>query len=636
LHEEAPEISELAPNTPLALQRIVQRGLAKNPEQRFQSAADLAFALSALSDSDISHTGRKQGNPSPRRQSLLLAVAAIAFLLLIFILGYSWISPTPAPTVSNYVQLTHDGQQKALIGTDGARLYLALETSAQATIAEIPISGGEPTPFSRIPLPHMVPLGLSPDGSEFLVVDGQGVPPTGPLWRIPIVGGSPRRLGDAVGEDAALSPDQSKLVYVDGANLFLANADGSNPRKLVTAAGVVSNPVWSPDASHLRFDTSESVGNLGQHLIWEVSADGTNLHQLLAGWHNPPDECCGQWTADGKYFVFQSKGQIWASPQERSFIAPKAKPVALTSSPMSLFSPVPSKDGKKLFLVGRTYRGDLNRYDSRSSQFVPFLGGISAEYLDFSRDGQWVAYTSYPEGTIWRSKLDGSERLQLTFAPMYAVMPRWSPDGQSIVFFEFPESSSKPARMYELSAEGGAPRLLLPTDSHHQQDPNWSPDGNKIIFAGNANYAALSGDAPAIRVLDLATHKAIPIPGSQGFFSPRWSPDGKYIAAFTSDSTTVMLFDFASQTWTPIAKGSMGWLNWSRNGQYLYAIDFSGTGAVLKIGIADHKVEKAVSLKDFVMTGRFGGSLALAPDDSPLLLRDAGTQDVYAVDWQIP
>jgi hypothetical protein len=113
------------------------------------------------------------------------------------------------------------------------------------------------------------------------------------------------------------------------------------------------------------------------------------LHRLLSGWHDPPDECCGKWTADGKYFVFQSRNQIWALPRKGSYFAPEPKPVALTSSPLTLSSPLPSKDGKKLFVVGQTYRGELTRYDAKSSQFAPFLGGISAEYIAFSKDGQW-------------------------------------------------------------------------------------------------------------------------------------------------------------------------------------------------------------------------------------------------------
>jgi len=101
---------------------------------------------------------------------------------------------------------------------------------------------------------------------------------------------------------------------------------------------------------------------------------------------------------------------------------------------MALSPPIPSTDGKKPFVVGRTDRGELTRYDLKSGRFEPFLGGISAEYVSFSKDGQWVAYVSYPEGTLWRSRADGSERLQLTYPPSQVLMPRWSYDGKTIVF----------------------------------------------------------------------------------------------------------------------------------------------------------------------------------------------------------
>jgi len=84
---------------------------------------------------------------------------------------------------------------------------------------------------------------------------------------------------------------------------------------------------------------------------------------------------------------------------------------------MSLSLPIPSPDGKKLFADGWLPRGELVRYDGKSREFVPFLSGISVDQLDFSRDGKWVVYVSNPDGTLWRSRADGSERLQLTSPP---------------------------------------------------------------------------------------------------------------------------------------------------------------------------------------------------------------------------
>jgi len=214
---------------------------------------------------------------------------------------------------------------------------------------------------------------------------------------------------------------------------------------------------------------------------------------------------------------------------------------------------------------------------------------------------------------------------------MYPVLPRWSPDGKKIIFFEFALSAEKPARMYEVAPEGGSPRLLLPDDHTQQLDPNWSPDGSRIIFAGESN-----DPASAIHVLDVASHQISSLPGSQGLYSPRWSPDGRYISAFSADSKTLLLFDSQAQKWTELASGSLGWLNWSRDGQYVYVLDFAGKSAVVRIRISDHKTEPVADLTNFVSAGRYGGSLALTPDDSPLLLRDTGSQDVYSVDWNEP
>jgi eukaryotic-like serine/threonine-protein kinase len=636
LNQEPPSISQLAPDTPPAFERVIRRCLEKRPDQRFQSASDLAFALQALSDPTlVSSTGvHAVLKESPHRPLFAIAVAAMAIVLVAVLLAYFLLQPPAAPKVANYVQLTHDGQPKSLIGTDGSRLYLGLGVTGSASfaahgIAEMSVSGGEPKVVPLMPSPDMILLDLSPDGSELLAVDGQGAPPKGPLWSLPVLGGSPRRLGDIIGETAAWSPNGKLLAYTNLGDLFLANADGSESRKLLSLAGDIKSVTWSPDNSGLRLDSSETVGTVGQQLFWEVSADGQGLHRLLAGWHNPPDECCGRWTADGKFFVFQSNGQIWALAGQGGFLRSAPQPIQLTFSPLTLSSPLPSKDGKKLFVIGQAYRGELMRYDSKTHQFSPTLGGISAEYVAFSKDGQRIAYVSYRDGALWRSRVDGSERLQLTYPPMYPLLPRWSPDGKRIIFFEFAVSPQTPARIYEVSPEGGSPKPLLPDDPHQQLDPNWSPDGTEIIFAGESN-----DPSSAIHILDLATRQVSDLPGSQGLYSPRWSSDGHHVSAFSADSKTLLLFDFQTKKWTELAHGSLGWLNWSHDGQYVYVLDFSRENAVVRIRISDRKVEQVVDLRNFASTGRYGTALALTPDDAPLLLRDTGSQDVYSVDWQ--
>jgi len=637
----------LNPDVPEGLAQIIDRCLEKDRELRYQHASEIREDLKRLqrnsgevmdaasSRSKIAPSARASSGvrtfesaAPPRRRwllpvSLLLMVAAALLTAIL-------LRPLPVPKVSNYVQLTHDGQLKGLIGTDGSRLYLGIvkpgASSASVGITQVSTSGGD---LVRIATTSdtMLPLDVSQDGAELLVKDNQGTDFTGQLWRLPILGGSPRRLGSLVGQDAAWSPDGRMLVYMQGTELFLAKSDGTEPLKLVSVTGRAFYPAWSPTGRKLRFTVIDKTDS---NSLWEVSVQGTNLHPLFPGWHNPPDECCGKWTADGKYFVFESRGQIWALSEKKTFLRqPTGTPIQLTSSPLGLFTPLPSKDGRKLFVVGRTYRGELERRDSKTGQFMAFLSGISAEDVVFSKDGQWVAYVSYPQGILWRSNLDGRNKIQLSFAPMVAALPRWSPDGKQILFFD--NSVGKPGRMYLISADGGSPQQLLPDDPHPQRNPDWSPDGDKILFGS----VAADSDV-GIRVLDLKTQQISKLPGSRGLYAPNWSPDGRYIVAMPSDSLSLVLYDFQTQRWSQLAKGRSGFPNWSRDGQYVYFLRWLDNPAVLRVAIADRKVEQIADLTDLPTTGNSGPWLGLDPGDSLLVLRDTGTQDIYSLNWKEP
>jgi hypothetical protein len=338
-------------------------------------------------------------------------IAASGAIVAAALLAYVELRPLPPPRVTTYRQITSDGFSKEIAGTDGARLYFTEDLGVGSWIAQMATSGGEvarvprPSPFFRL-------WDVSPDGSSLLT--GEITTYTqGPVWTLPILGGSPYHVGNLVASAAAWSPDGQLIAYAQQGDLFVAQNDGSGTRKLASVRGKILMPAWSPDGRRIRFTVFDEPKQ--SLTLWEVSPEGANAHSLFKGWHNPSHECCGRWALNGRYFVFASQGAIWALAEPRGLLRRAAlQPVRLTSGAIPFSQALPSKDGKQLFAVGVAPRGEVVRYDERSKQFVPFLSGVSAEFVTFSKDAQFVAYVTYPDGALWRSKADGSDRLQLT------------------------------------------------------------------------------------------------------------------------------------------------------------------------------------------------------------------------------
>jgi hypothetical protein len=127
------------------------------------------------------------------------------------------------------------------------------------------------------------------------------------------------------------------------------------------------------------------------------------------------------------------------------------------------------------------------------------------------------------------------------------------------------------------------------------------------------------------------------VPGLERLFSPHWSPDGRYIAALRTDGLGSMLFDFKTRKWTKLESIDAGFPNWSRDSNYLYFLSSGSDAAIYRVRISDRKLEKIVSLRGIRLTiGEVGTWCGLAPDDSPLVLRDVGSQEIYALDLQLP
>jgi Tol biopolymer transport system component len=549
--------------------------------------------------------------------------------------------PNPSPKVVSVTEATHDGISKNNLLSDDSHLYLTEGLAAQV-IAKVSLPSSARSVITT-PFPGVRVLDLSPDGTRLLVLAIHGKSADNELWSLPVGAGSPERLGDLTGRDAAWSHDGKQIVFSKGSILGVASSTGKQVRELFRATGSVFAPRFSLDGKRIRFTVSDSDKNTTA--LWETGRDGSSPHPLLANWQFGSNACCGSWSADGHYYIFQVTQKVshtdttitslWAlsdngaSTDERSSV-----PVALTDGPMSFGSASPGRDNKNIWAIGVRPAGEIVKYDLARKEFVPVAGGVSATDVDFSSDGKWVTYVALPEGTLWRSRADGTQRLQLTASPELAALPRWSPDGTQIAYVSM--QPGKLGKIAIIAADGGTSYEILP-DSGSQIDVNWSPDGTRIMFGDFAH----DDQGRSIQILDLQTHKAIAVPGSEQVFSPRWSPDGRYIAALSRDNTALKLFDFRTQKWSDwliTAAGSVNYPVWSADSRSIYFDDFvNGDESIRRVKMGENNSERVFVLGRIDRyVGAFGPWSGRAPDGSWMFVRDRSTQEVYQLSVELP
>jgi eukaryotic-like serine/threonine-protein kinase len=636
LNEEPVPVSQVVPNLPPAFERTTQRCLEKSPEQRFQSASDLAFALEALSDSAVTPLAHARSAAPSRRKWRTPALAAAVLL----IAGVVWWQMPPAvPSVEGVRQLTDDGEPKLsgmapTLLTDGLRLYFVEGMQDSHKLVQASVKGGQAT---AVPMRfnHADLDDISPDASALLIspVDEQRA------WIQPLPAGEARSLSfDYTLENSAKFFSDGRIALASGPSLYIMNGDGSNRHKVAEVQGEAYTAAIFPDGKRIRFNV------IDDHLLfsmWEVNTDGTGLHRLATpGLPESAQALAGNWTHDGRYFLFQAeqagRWDLWALPENGGMFPRSARAVRLTNGPLSYKGPVASRDDKQIFAVGSKKRGELMRYDSQGRRFVPYLDGISAVETKASPDGKWVLYVSYPDRALWRCRSDGSERVQLTFPPMLAFYPKISPDGTRVAFNGFTTDSG--LNVYVLSMKGGTPEKVVEELGHA---PAWSPDGNSLVYAAiGPGHHLNDGDFIELHVVNLQSKRVSVIRSDDSRFGPWWPQPDKLVAA--AGGQDVFLFDFPTKKWSKLG-GDFGVSSWapSADGKYLYLL--SDDKKVRRLRSSDLKMELVADVAgvrlisdDSLGQTHIGGWIGIAADGSPTLTHDVGSDEVYALDVKWP
>jgi Tol biopolymer transport system component/DNA-binding winged helix-turn-helix (wHTH) protein len=528
-----------------------------------------------------------------------------------------------------------DVESSSSSASDGTRIYFSHMDNGSPVLAVALAANGEISYF-RLPSEIGAPLigSLSPDGSKLVLHGHLQAEPEQPLWIVPTLGGDARRVPNVLAHDATWMPDGQHLLVASGSDLTVVGTDGSDPHRLLSVQGLAFWLRWSPDGKLLRFTVRDSKRQTAE--LWQADSDGSNSHPLFPGWSQPASECCGSWTPDGDYYVFQSSrdgsghSQIWAV-RERPWYRAGSKPWQITNGPLDYQAPATAPGSDRIYFIGATAQYQLLRAMPKASTFITLDQNLSAAALaEYSHDGKWIAWLNASDNSLWRSRIDGSERIELTTPPLRIFTMKWSPDDRRLAVMGI--EPGKPWKIYLIDAEGGKLTPALNEDSN-EADPAWSPDGNSIVF-GRPPGRMDSSRQKAIYQLDLATHKTVEIPGSAGLFSPRLSPDGRFIAAMPLDQRALMLYDRSNQHWTTLTKHGVGDPTWSRDGRFVYFQDFLEPGKpIYRVPVPEGKPQLVATIQSLLPISATDYRLiGLAPGDLPIVTARTPDVNLYSVD----
>jgi serine/threonine protein kinase len=638
LHKEPIPICELNPEVPEELQRIVVKTLEKDREDRYQTANELMVDLRRLLKKETERSQTRLSAVQPKREKSMNWIWLGAAALVCICAG-SWVAlvgrGTPADSAPlSMEQLTFSSETKnPSIFTDGSRIYFV---SGHDPV-EMSIKGGATAPL-RAAIGAMHILDVSPDGSEFLLLQNDLNDETqrGTIWTMPVLGGAAKRLGNITARGAGYSPDGKLIAFNEKESVYVCDPDGQNAKEVWNTHHMVpGNPVFSPDSKNIRVTVSRSALEDDITRIWELSVDGSHPHLLPLPQHWPEDSGTynGIWTPGGKHFVFSSfkdgSNNLYEYLEPRWYeFWKRPSAVRLTPGQPEVTAMAPSRDGNGMFVVGRLGQGSLHFYDEKEKRFLPYLGGLPAAQLVVSPDRKWIAYADYPRGYLWRCKIDGSEKLQLTVA--VAQMLTWSTDSKWIAYTDWHE-------LYRVSVDSGAPEKLT-SEGFTEVLPSWSPDGKSIYF----NDYPIPGHL-RIRILDLETRKVSTMPGSDGYYAPLWSPDGRYLAGIRNPPKSLAIYSASTKQWKKLKvfEHDWGFFVWAPDSKSLYFMRGPwevGTGeqtGIYRLMVPDGKWElftKFTGLNPLLQGAQ--DFVSITPEGNIAAMSDTSVTQVYQMKWK--
>ena len=588
--------------------QAVEGFLSPNPETR-----TAAFEQLMRAETGVANPAAR----SPRPARVVWYVAAILLMLLMALALLRTPEMLAGRVETTQITFSNDEKLEPLL-TDGLRLYFQSHNRP----SEMAASGGMIAPIPGLSA-GMYLVDISADGAKILVWSASLNREDFAGWLSvgSTLGGGLRKISTHLSTPAARwSLDGKSIYFVADHQIYVMDEDGGHLRLFWKPPSYPHDLALSPDGKELSVTLDSPNPRL-----WRIDSDGKNPHPLTLDQAADTDSMKGFWTPDGRHFLFSSdregRGNLYellTPPWYQFWKKPRA--VRITGNQVNVMDAAPARDSKGVFMLGRLEAGAMEVLDPRSNKLVPFLGGLPALEFVVSPNRQWMAYSEYPSGHLWKSRLDGSDAVQLTNAPAY--MLRWSPDSKWIAYSDWD-------KIYRVSADGGSPEKLM-ANGKFEVMPTWFPDGKSIAFN---RYDTMS-EPDGMYVVDLATRAVTPLAGAGKFYVAAWSPDGRYLVAMAREPLRVMIYSAATRQWRELRRldAPWGYYAWAPDSRSIFMNQTETNAGLYRLSVPDGAYKRIADTPD---VGPYNDAfLSVTADGQPAIMSHSGAAQVYSLRWK--
>ena len=584
IRDEPESLNSLNPQTPPVLRWIVDRCMAKDPEDRYASTRDLARDLQAIRDhiSEVNSPTAIAAQPPKRFRFLIPSLILIAFLAGAA-LTYWLIQPKPLEPIK-MTTLTYSGKDYSpAVSPDGKLIAFCSDRSGSPRIWIKQLTGGSEVVLTSGTDDYPR---FSSDGSTIYFIRHNKVSSSS-LYRIPVVGGVERKILDNV-QSADVSPDGKKIAFLrwqsGNSMLFLANTDGSGTEQVTSFNGkVLQHPRWSQDGKKIAIVRTFGSNTLNTDSIlvldlqtkkeqwmgstWPTAAIWTSEKQLLYGVSESASaigpvnvRLSGKIVVQNilsenirSLFWFPSSGDILDIVKNNSIVLnnystrENLRQISLKDNSAARWftqgnsidrQPVYSPDGERM-LFSSIGSGNLDLMEIViSTGEVKRITEDSADDWDpvYSRDGKYIFWSSTRSGhfEVWMANADGTDAHRVTNDGTDAENPSPTPDNKWIFYNSY---NAEKRGLWKIHPDGSGAVHFIPGLI---QWPEVSPDGKYIAYASYKD--SLADTSAYVNVVEIETKasvfqiktstgrdiRSIAFGGLAG--RVRWMPDGKSIA----------------------------------------------------------------------------------------------------------